>query len=89
KLLLLSGSTTILTIFYVLGVYIGRRSGRTGARYRTPLFPLIPLLGVGIVIGEAVVLWLDAETGRKSLFICAGAYLLAFCYYRFVLMRRP
>lgn len=89
KLLLLSGNTTIITIFYVWGVYVGRRSRRTGQRYRTPLFPLIPLLGVAIVIGEVIVLWLDAETGRKSLFVCASIYLLANCYYRFVLTRRP
>jgi hypothetical protein len=42
-----------------------------------------------IVIGEVVVLWLDPESGRKSLFVCTGIYLLAYCYYRFVLMRRP
>lgn len=89
KLLLLSGSTTIITIFYVWGVWAGRRSGRTGARYRTPLFPLIPALGVAIVIGETIVLWTDAETGRISLFVCAGVYALSFCYYRFVLKRRP
>ena len=33
--------------------------------------------------------WLDPESGRKSLLICSGIYLLAYCYYRFVLMRRP
>jgi hypothetical protein len=36
-----------------------------------------------------VVLWLDPESGRKSLFVCSGIYVLAYCYYRFVLMRRP
>ena len=90
KILLLSGNYTILTIFYVWGVLAGRRSGRTGrAAYRTPLFPLIPLLGIGIVIGEVVILWLDAASGRKSLFICGGIYGLAYLYYRLVLMRRP
>lgn len=90
KVLLLSGNYTILTIFYVWGVLAGRRSGRTGTdAYRTPWFPLIPLLGVGIVIGEVIVLWLDADMGRKSLLICTGVYVLAFFYYRFVLRRRP
>ena len=42
-----------------------------------------------IVIGEIIVLWIDPETGRKSLLICSTMYLLAYCYYRFVLMRRP
>lgn len=90
KVLLLSGNYTIITIFYVWGVLAGRRAGRTGgAAYRTPAFPLIPLLGILIVCGEVTVLWLDPESGRKSLFICSGIYLLAYGYYRFGLMRRP
>ena len=90
EVLLLSGNYTIITIFYVWGVFAGRRSGRTGTHdYRTPLFPLIPLLGVFIVVGEVVVLWLDPDTGRKSLFLCGGVWVLAYCYYRWVLMRRP
>ncbi len=90
KILLLSGGYTILTIFYVAGVFVGRRSGRTGGHgYRTPLFPLIPAFGVLIVLGEVVVLWLDPDNGRQSLFICGGIYLLSFAYYRFVLIRRP
>ncbi|MGL4313702.1 MAG: APC family permease [Sphingomonas sp.] len=90
KVLLLSGNYTVLTGFYVAGVLIGRRSGRTGhGSYRSPFFPLIPLLGIAIVIGEVVILWLDAETGRKSLFIVLAIYPSAYLYYRFVLMRRP
>ena len=90
KVLVLSGNYTILTGFYVWGVLAGRRSGRTGiGRYRTPLWPLIPLIGIAIVAGEVVVLWLDPESGRKSLFVCSAIYVLAYCYYRFVLMRRP
>jgi amino acid transporter len=90
KVLMLSGNYTILTAFYVWGVLAGRRAGRTGVgRYKTPLWPLIPLIGAVIVVGEVVVLWLDPESGRKSLFVCSGIYVLAYCYYRFVLMRRP
>ncbi|OQW45795.1 MAG: hypothetical protein A4S16_12425 [Proteobacteria bacterium SG_bin6] len=88
KVLLLSGNVTMITIFYVWGVYRGRRRGLTGERYRTPLFPLFPALGVAIVIGQIIVLWIDAETGRKSLFVSASIYLLAFCYYQFGLKRR-
>ncbi len=91
KVLLLSGNYTIITMFYVWGVLAGRRNGRTGgaAIYRTPVFPLIPLVGILIVCGEVVVLLLDAKSGRPSLFIYLCIYALAFCYYRFVLMRRP
>ena len=90
EILLLSGGYTIMTFFYVWGVFAGRRSGRTGTHdYKSPLFPLIPLIGIIIVIGEIVVLWLDPDTGRKSLFVCGGVWLLSYCYYRWVLMRRP
>ncbi len=90
KILVLSGNYTILTIFYVWGVLAGRRSGRTGVgRYKSPLFPLIPIIGIFIVIGEVVVLWLDPDEGRKSLFVSSGVAILSYLYYRFVLMRRP
>ncbi|MBC7492463.1 MAG: APC family permease [Novosphingobium sp.] len=90
KILLLSGGYTFLTAFYVFGVFRGRATGRTGHHdYRTPAFPLIPALGVLVVIGEIVVLWLDADAGRKSLLITAGLYAAAYSYYRLVLARRP
>lgn len=90
RVLLLSGNYAIISIFYTWGVFAGRRSGRTGVgTYRTPAYPLFPLLGVLIACGELFVLWIDPETGRKSLFICLGIYALAFAYYRLVLMRRP
>lgn len=89
QVLLLSGNTTIVTVFYVLGIFRGRRSGRTGTHdYKTPWYPLIPLLGVAIVVGEVVVLWLDPESGRKSLFICSAIWALSYAYYRLVLVRR-
>ena len=92
KVLLLSGNYTILTIFYVWGVLSGRRSGRTGTprhAYRSPFYPLLPALGGIIVVGELIVLWLDPDAGRWSLFVCSGVWLLAFSYYRLVLLRRP
>jgi amino acid transporter len=90
KLLLLSGNHTITTIFYIWDVVAGRRSGRTCRHsYRTPLFALIPALGVFIVIGEIVALWLDADTGRKSLFMCKSVFTLAYLYYSVILLRRP
>ena len=59
-----------MTAFYAMGVFIGRRRGKTGlGTYRTPWFPLFPGLGVLII------------------YVCV--YLLAYAYYRFVLMRRP
>ena len=56
--------------------------------YKSPAYPLLPVLGVIIACGEVVVLWMDPESGRKSLLMTAATYLLAFCYHRSVLMRR-
>jgi amino acid transporter len=90
QVLLLSGNYTILTVFYVLGIFCGRRNGRTGTHdYKTPWYPLIPLLGVAIVVGEVVVLWLDPDSGRKSLLLCSAIWALSYAYYRLVLVRRP
>jgi amino acid transporter len=89
KILLLSGNTAIVAAFYFIGVWRGRRSGRTGrGTYRSPLFPLMPILGAVIFVGEVIVMGMD-DMGRKSMAISIGVWILAFCYYRFVLMRRP
>jgi amino acid transporter len=89
KILLLSGNTAILAALYFIGVWRGRRSGKTGrGTYRSPLFPLMPILGAIIFVGEMFVMAID-DGSRKSLMICAVIWMLAFCYYRFVLLRRP
>src|ERR1700733_12347939 len=90
KIMLLAGNFPVITIFYVWGASAGRRSGRTGTHaYRTPLYPLIPVIGIFIIIGEVAAQWIDRDVGRPSLCICAANYALSFLYYRFVLMRRP
>jgi amino acid transporter len=90
KVLMLSGGFTMLTAFYVAAVFKGRRSGRLGHHsYKSPLYPLIPILGIFIVVGEVVVLWIDPESGRPSLFYVLGIYGLSLLYYRLVLCRRP
>jgi amino acid transporter len=89
KVMLLAGYLTLITILYVWGIFAGRRSGRTRSKgYRTPWYPLVPVVGIFIVIGELVVQWIDTEVGRPSLFICTGVMVASYLYYRFVLMRR-
>jgi hypothetical protein len=89
KILLLSGNFTVITCFYIAGIFLGRRSGRTGTHaYKTPRYPLIPILGVLIVAGEVIVLWTDPDSGRPSLFICSGLYVVGYLYYRLALARR-
>jgi amino acid transporter len=90
KVTLLAGFLTFFTILYVWGVFAGRRSGRTGTKgYRTPYYPLVPVVGIFIIIGELVVQWIDTAVGRPSLFFCTGAMVMCYLYYRLVLMRRP
>jgi amino acid transporter len=90
KIMLLSGGLTSITVFYVWGSFSGRRSGRTGTHaYRMPLYPLIPVLGIFLLIGEIAALWVDRDIGRPSLFIWVGINAFSYSYYRFVLMRRP
>ena len=90
KVMLLAGNLTYLTMFYVWGAFAGRRSGRTGIHaYRMPFYPLFPLLGIVIVIGEVVASWIDTDVGRPALFIMLAQYVVAFLYYKLVLMRRP
>ena len=90
KIMLLSGGLTSITVFYVWGAFSGRRSGRTGTHaYRMPLYPLIPVLGIFLLIGEIAALWVDRDIGRPSLFIWVGINAFSYSYYRFVLMRRP
>jgi amino acid transporter len=90
KVMLLAGNLTVFTVFYVWGCFRGRSGGRTGQHtYRTPLYPLIPILGVFIVIGEVMAQWLDRDVGRPSLLVWLGMYAMGYLYYRYVLMRRP
>lgn len=90
KIMLLAGNLTYMTAFYVWGVFAGRRSGRTArASYRIRLYPLMPLLGLVIVVGEVAAQWLDRDIGRPALFIWLGIFVLSYLYYRLVLMRRP
>lgn len=90
KVMMLAGNLTVFTVFYVWGVFAGRRSGRTGQHaYRTPLYPLIPALGILIVVGEVIAQWIDKDVGRPSLLIWLAMYSGGYLYYRLVLMRRP
>jgi amino acid transporter len=90
KIMMLAGNLTVISMLYIWGCFAGRRSGRTGRHgYRTPWHPLIPILGVIIVVGEVIAQWLDKDVGRPAIVICLGLYGAAYLYYRFVLMRRP
>ncbi|HTY93815.1 MAG TPA: APC family permease [Steroidobacteraceae bacterium] len=90
KIMMLAGNLTFMTMFYLWGCISGRRSGRTrDAAYRTPLYPLVPVVGIFIVAGEVTAQWLDRDVGRPSLVLWLGIFTASYLYYRFVLLRRP
>lgn len=74
-----------------LAVLVGRASGSTGKTgyWRSPLYPLAPLLGLCLAVGFGIADLLDADEGRPSLLILGGVLLAALLWYHFVLKRRP
>jgi len=73
-----------------LGTLIGRRRKTTGAEgFRSPFYPLFPLLGLLVAIGFAVADLMDADTGRPSLLLLSGILVLAWVYLIAVLRKRP
>src|SRR5438094_570626 len=74
-----------------LAVLIGRRKGLTGAPgyWRAPLYPLFPLLGLGMAAAFTVTDLMDADAGRPSLLLLGLVVLVALAWYVLVLRRRP
>lgn len=81
-LVLVSNELIVEYLLLALVVLIGRRRGLTGAHYRTPLHPLIPLLAIGVAGAMVVADWLDPVDGRPSLYV-VSAVLLGSMAYRF------
>jgi amino acid transporter len=74
-----------------LAVLVGR-SRRLTARpgyWRSPLFPLVPVLGLLLAIGFAVADLLDVDSGRPSLLLLGALIAAGLLWYHFVLSRRP
>jgi amino acid transporter len=76
--------------FLMMGValLVGRWTGRTGVHFRTPLHPLVPI--IGIATGGAMIAaeWLDPAAGRPSLLLICGLFIASWAYYR-VRMNHP
>jgi amino acid transporter len=74
-----------------LAVWIGRLKGMTGGPgfWRSPLFPLAPLLGLGMAVAFTVADLFDPDAGRPSLLMLGAVVLAALAWHRFVLSRRP
>ncbi len=91
---LLVFSTGMLVYIFGLvsaAVLVGRRRGLTGRAgyWRSPLFPLTPLLGFGITAVLVASDLLDADVGRPSLLLFTALVGAALAWYARVLSRRP
>jgi len=71
-------------------VLIGRMKGLTGGEgyWRSPLFPLAPVLGLGMAVAFTIADLLDADAGRPSLLLLGGVVVVALAWYQFGLRRR-
>ena len=86
-----SGLTVYSLVLVSLAVLVGRRRRLTGQAgyWRSLLFPLAPILGLGLAVAFAVADLLDADAGRPSLLLL-GILIVAGClWYYFVLSKRP
>ena len=85
-IILLSGEV-FSTLLISLAVLVGRRRGRVGAFFRSPLFPLAPLFGLAVWIASVASDYLDEKAGRPSMILLSAVFLGAALYY--VLKLRP
>jgi amino acid transporter len=85
-----AGLTTFTLSLVSAAALFGRRKGLTGldGHWRTPLFPLFPLLGLGVSAGFLVASLSDEDAGRPSVLLLGGSIAIALLWYRFVLRRR-
>jgi amino acid transporter len=85
-IIVLSGEV-FSTLLISLAVLVGRRRGRTGQFFRSPLFPLIPLFGLVVWAASVVADYLDPEAGRPSMILLTSVFLAAVAYYLLRLRR--
>jgi L-asparagine transporter-like permease len=90
-LVLLAASSNIACYLLLALAHLkGRRAGLTGTKgFRSPLFPLIPVLSLVLIAGMTVAQFMDAQSGRPALLITVAVLAAGWLYYRLVLRRRP
>jgi len=85
-----TGLTTFTLALISSAVLVGRQRGFTGQHnhWRSPLFPLAPLMGIGLTITFLVAALQDKDVGRQSVLLLASCIGLALSWYRFALKPR-
>lgn len=89
-LIFLTGTLVYGWSLVCLAVIVGRRKGLTGGAgyWRSPWFPLGPVLGLIMAAVLAIADLADADAGRPSLFIMGVLVVVAALWSRFGLERR-
>ncbi|MBV8783204.1 MAG: APC family permease [Gammaproteobacteria bacterium] len=89
-LVFVSGQVVYGLALASFAVLVGRRRGLTGKQgcWRSPLFPLAPILGLALAFAFAVADLLDADVGRPSLLIMGALIGAALLWHRYVLSKR-
>lgn len=90
-LVFLSGLVVYALLLVSTAVLVGRMRGQTGGPgfWRSPLYPLAPILGIGLALAFAAAEGTDPDAGRPSLLILGALVVASLAWYRFVLRRRP
>lgn len=90
-LVFMSGLVVYGLALVSVAVLVGRMKGLTGKPgfWRSPLYPLVPVLGLALALAFAVADWTDPVAGRPSLLALGGLLLAAALWHHFVLKRRP
>jgi amino acid transporter len=80
-LILVSGNVSDYLLIS-LAVLRGRKRGETGATWRAPLHPLVPVFGLTVTALSVVADWLDPDAGRPSIVLLTALFLGALAYYQ-------
>jgi amino acid transporter len=85
-----TGLTTFAIGLISCAVLVGRLKGLTGQHrhWRSPLFPLAPLMGFGLTIAFLVAALQDKDVGRPSVLLLTACIAVALLWYRFALKPR-
>jgi amino acid transporter len=85
-----TGLTTFAIGLISCAVLVGRLKGLTGQHrhWRSPLFPLAPLMGFGLTIAFLVAALQDKDVGRPSVLLLTSCIAVALLWYRFALKPR-